>query len=126
MAKKTKKQGDTTVAIDEGVVTLAALCERYLKKLERRGAGPGTLASYAMELKVAQKELGEATPIGELTVERVAAYFASDAVMKTKAGVPKAPPTYLKTQRVLRQALYCAVELGYLAAAPLPEEAAKA
>ncbi|MCC7173439.1 MAG: hypothetical protein IT459_23545, partial [Planctomycetes bacterium] len=93
--------------------------------LEEKGAGPGTIASYGMELKLAAKQLGSATPIGLFTTDRIAEYFASDAVMKTRAGAPKAPPTYLKTQRVLRLALIWAVERNLLASAPIPQEQPK-
>ena len=60
----------------------------------------------------------------DLTPARVLAYFTSDRVMKTKAGVAKARPTFLKTQRVLRLALVWAQEAGLIERAPLPEDAA--
>lgn len=110
----------------DGSVTMMGLAAHYLKMLEDRGAGPGTVSSYGMEMRLAQKGLGEATQLAELTSERVAEYFASDAVMRTRAGKPKAPPTFLKTQRVLRLALIWAVEQGFIATAPLPVVEAKA
>ena len=131
MAKKTKKTSDLiqeaqVVMASDATITLGELSERYLKGLEEKGAGPGTIASYGMELKLAQKQLGSETPIGLFTSDRIAEFFASDAVMKTRAGTPKAPPTYLKTQRVLRLALLWAVERNLLASAPIPEVQPKA
>ncbi|MCK6446179.1 MAG: hypothetical protein L6Q99_07270 [Planctomycetes bacterium] len=133
MSKKTKNAAKTSdlhqeaqlaMASDQ-TITLGELGERYLKSLEEKGAGPGTIASYGMELKLAQKHLGSETPVGLFTVDRIAEYFSSDAVMKTRAGAPKAPPTYLKTQRVLRLALLWAVECNLLASAPIPTVEAK-
>ena len=134
MTKKTKKAAKTSDLIQEAqvamasdaTVTLGDLSERYLKALEEKGAGPGTIASYGMELKLAAKQLGSETPIGLFTTDRIAEFFSSDAVMKTRAGAPKAPPTYLKTQRVLRLALLWAVERNLLASAPIPEVQPKA
>ena len=134
MTKKTKQTAKTSdlhqvaqvaMASDQ-TITLGELSERYLKSLEEKGAGPGTIASYGMELKLAQKQLGSETPIGLFTTDRIAEFFSSDAVMKTRAGAPKAPPTYLKTQRVLRLALLWAVERNLLASAPIPEVQPKA
>ena len=109
----------------DATITLGELSERYLTALEEKGAGPGTVSSYGMELKLAQKQLGSETPIGLFTTDRIAEYYASDAVMKTRSGAPKAPPTYLKTQRVLRLALLWAVERNLLASAPIPQEQPK-
>jgi hypothetical protein len=50
-------------------------------------------------------------------------YFNSDRVMKTRTGVAKARPTFLKAQRVLRLALVWAADAGLIEKAPLPEEA---
>jgi hypothetical protein len=44
--------------------------------------------------------------------------------MKTRTGVDKARPTFLKTQRVLRLALVWAQGAGLIEKAPLPEDAA--
>jgi hypothetical protein len=44
--------------------------------------------------------------------------------MKTRTGVAKARPTFLKTQRVLRLALVWAQDAGIIEKAPLPEDAA--
>ena len=106
--------------------TLARVCEGYIAALERHGAGPGTVSSYGMELRLACRELGSDTLVADLTAERVAAYFESEAVMKTRSGKPKAPPTFLKTQRVLRQALVWAESEKLIERAPLPEPAPKA
>ncbi|MCC7171375.1 MAG: hypothetical protein IT459_13085 [Planctomycetes bacterium] len=134
MTKKTKKAAKTSDLIQEAqvamandaTITLGELSDRYLKALEEKGAGPGTVSSYGMELKLAAKQLGSETPIGLFTTDRIAEYFSSDAVMKTRAGKSKAPPTFLKTQRVLRLALLWAVERNLLASAPIPEVQPKA
>jgi hypothetical protein len=102
-------------------LTLGELAERYLKHLEETGKSNGTCFSYAIELKTAQRELGADTLIASLTPEQVRAYFESPAVMKLKSGRPKAQPSFLKTQRVLRLALVWAVERKWLAEAPLPK-----
>ncbi len=115
-AKKTKAK--------KPELTIATLSEGYLHALEDTGAGTGTLASYGMELKLAMRELGAETPVATLTDDRVREYFNSDAVMKTRTGKPKAPPTYLKTQRVLRQALVWAATEKLIEKAPVPEMSA--
>ncbi|MCC7173379.1 MAG: hypothetical protein IT459_23240, partial [Planctomycetes bacterium] len=89
----------------DATITLGELSERYIKGLEERGAGPGTALSYSMELRLAQKHLGAATPVGLITADHVRAYFESDPVTKTRAGVLKAKPTIDKSRRVLRLAL---------------------
>ncbi len=112
-SKKTKKP--------KAELTIALLAEGYLHALEDSGAGNGTIASYGMELKTAVRELGSETLVAQLTEDRVAEFFKSDAVMKTRNGKPKAPPTFLKTQRVFRQALVWAQTEKLIAKAPLPE-----
>jgi hypothetical protein len=99
-------------------------CEGYLKNLESIGKSHGTLFSYRLELVVAMDELGAKTPLAEITVDRVVAFYGCERVMRTRTGVEKAPPTYLKTRRVLRQALVWAAEAGLIEKAPLPEDAA--
>ncbi len=120
-AKKTKSKKRAKAATE---LTLATLSEGYLHALEDTGAGTGTIASYGMELKLAQRELGSETPVATLTEARVREYFNSDAVMKTRTGKPKASPTYLKTQRVLRQALCWAQAEKLIEKAPAPEMSA--
>jgi hypothetical protein len=51
-------------------------------------------------------------------------FFTCDRVMKTRTGVAKERPTFLKTQRVLRLALVWAQDAGLIERAPLPEDAA--
>jgi hypothetical protein len=114
-SKKAKPTGDAT---------LEQACAGYLANLEAIGKSQGTLFSYKLELVVAMDELGAKTPLAEITSDRVIAFFGSDRVMRTRTGVEKAPPTYLKTRRVLRQALVWAAEAGLIEKAPLPEDAA--
>ena len=68
--------------------------------------------------------LGRGVAMSDLTPERVLQDFTCDRVMKTRTGVAKARPTFLKTQRVLRLALVWAQEAGLVEKAPLPEDAA--
>jgi len=105
--------------------TLHDVAEGYLAAIEKDEAGPGTLSSYRMELKLAMRELGKTTPLAEITTKRVLAYFESDAVMKTKTGKPKAQPTWAKSRRVLRLALFWAQDAGLCEVAPVPAPAAK-
>ena len=130
--KKTKPTTESTEPAPEttpqatGGPTLKDVAEGYLAAIEKDDAGPGTLASYRMELRLALRELGETTPVADLTTTQVQAYFESDAVMRTKSGKPKAKPTWAKTRRVLRLALFWAQDAGLIAAAPIPAPEAKA
>jgi hypothetical protein len=106
-------------------ITLAQLAEQYLKHMEADGKSIGTCFSYAMELKTAQAELGADTIVGTLTADDIARFNASDRVMKLKSGKPKAEPSFLKTQRVLRLALAFAEQTGLIAASPIPAKVQK-
>jgi hypothetical protein len=99
-------------------ITLAELSERYLQHLEAEGRSRGTVFSYSMELNVAQRELNADRSIGAISRADIENYNASDRVMKLKNGKPKAAPSYLKTQRVLRLALAWAAQTGLIATSP--------
>lgn len=86
------------------LMTLAELGEHYVAHLEATKSA-GTALSYKMEIDRAVAFLGADTPIHTITREDVARFNASDIVMRKKNGSPKAAPSYLKTQRVLRLAL---------------------
>ena len=101
--------------------TLAAVAEADLAALEQAGKSESTACSYRQDLRVALGELGAETKVGELTPERIAAYFDSPAVTETRAGKKKAKPTVAKTRRVLRLALVWAAETGLIDHAPLPQ-----
>jgi hypothetical protein len=120
MAKKQKTESTTTEP-----TTLATLSDRYLEQMEKDGKSVGTCFSYAMELKTAQNELGADTIVGTLTAADIERFNASDRVMKLKSGAPKAAPSYLKTQRVLRLALAFAEQTGLIAKSPIPAKAEK-
>jgi hypothetical protein len=105
-------------------ITLEELAAKYLAHMEEIGKSNGTCFSYRLELITALDELGRDTKLADLTSTRVLTYFTSDRVMKTKTGVAKARPTFLKTQRVLRLALVWAQDAGLIEKAPLPEDAA--
>ena len=104
-----------------GPATLADVAAGYLAHMEEAGKSDGTISSYRMELKTAADELGEETPIAEITPEKVAEYFACRRVTKLRSGKNKAKPSIDKTRRVLRLALVWAEERGIVAKAPLPE-----
>jgi hypothetical protein len=115
--KKAKKPKPTDITLEE-------LATRYIAHLEEVGKSQGTAFSYRLELTTALDELGKETPLSTITPARVLEYFTCDRVMKTRTGVAKARPTFLKTQRVLRLALVWAAESGLAEKAPLPEDAA--
>jgi hypothetical protein len=99
-------------------ITLAELTTRYTAHMEDAGKSRGTVFSYESELRLAQRELGADLSIGALAQEDIARFNASDRVMKLKNGKPKAAPSYLKTQRVLRLALAWAAQTGLIATSP--------
>jgi hypothetical protein len=105
-------------------ITLEDLAAKYLQHLEDTGKSNGTLFSYKLELVTALDEIGRETKLADLTPTRVLEFFVSDRVMKTRTGVAKARPTFLKTQRVLRLALQWAQDAGLVESAPVPEQAA--
>jgi hypothetical protein len=105
-----------------GVATLADLAAAYAEHMLDEGKSDGTVSSYKMELRTAMIELGEDTPIQDITPEKVAEYFTSKRVTKLRSGKNKAKPSIDKTRRVLRLALCWAAERGIVAKAPLPEE----
>jgi hypothetical protein len=105
-------------------ITLEDLCAKYIQHLDEAGKSQGTLFSYRLELTTALDELGKDTKLADLTPARVLEFFTSDRVMKTRTGVQKARPTFLKTQRVLRLALVWAADSGLIEKGPLPEDAA--
>jgi hypothetical protein len=114
---RARKKGDPAAA---GVTTLADLASAYLAHMEAEGRSEGTTASYRMELKTAMAELGEATPIVDLTPPKITAYFDSTRVTKLRNGKPKAKPSIEKTRRVLRLALVWGAERGIVDRVPLP------
>jgi hypothetical protein len=119
--RKQKTKKPKAVATD---ITLEDLAGKYLAHLEEVGKSNGTLFSYKLELVTALDEIGRETKLADLTPTRVLEYFTCDRVMKTRTGVAKARPTYLKTQRVLRLALQWAQDAGLVESAPVPEQAA--
>ena len=102
--------------------TLHDVCVRYLKHMDKTGKSTGTISSYTMELRLAQEEIGEDTPLAELTPEKVATYFACKRVTKLKSGRAKSKLSIDKTTRVLWLALVHAADKGLIERAPLPEK----
>ena len=76
-----------------------------------------------MVRETARKHFGDGCKVKTLTVKKVDAYFASERVMKTRAGADKNPVTIAKIRRVFRQMLVWAADKGVLEDAPLPEPA---
>jgi hypothetical protein len=121
--RKKKSKTKASVKTDPSI-TLEDLATRYLEHLETDGRSQGTIFSYRLELVVAMEVLGAKTLLSDLTPARILDFNTSDRVMKTRTGVLKARPSFLKTQRVLRLALVWAAETGLIGRPPLPENAA--
>jgi hypothetical protein len=117
----TKKKMKATPAVAIPAPTLHDVMKGFLAWRDADGAGPGTLASYGMECKLALREIGAETLLCDLTVERVQAYFECDCVLRTRANKPKAKSSIAKTRRVFRQALLWAQDEKLIEAAPLPK-----
>lgn len=98
------------MAAKQTILTLGDVVDGFLARLEEDGAGPGTLASYGLELRIAARELGADTALSELSVEQLAAYLEGPVVNCTRSGKPKAASSIAKSKRVLRQALAWAHE----------------
>ena len=107
------------------VATLTDLAAAYAVQMESDGKSNGTIASYGMELKLAQDELGADTLLSDLTPERVGEFFTCKRVTKLRSGKAKSQLSIDKTRRVLRLALVWAEERGIIARAPIPEVEAK-
>jgi hypothetical protein len=120
MARKNKNASTPTEPI-----TLAQLSERYIAHLEQDGKSLGTQFSYRMEMRTAEAELGADTIVGTLTAADIEKFNTSDRVMRLKSGKPKAEPSFLKTQRVLRLALAFAEQTGLIEKSPIPAKVQK-
>ena len=101
--------------------TLEDLSATWLAALKTSGYSIGTVASYGMELKLAQDELGAETSLADLTAERVERFFNCKRVTKLRSGKNKSKLSVDKTRRVLRRALEWAASRGVIAKAPIPE-----
>jgi hypothetical protein len=102
------------------LITMKLLSERYIEHLIASGKSPGTAMSYLLDITTATKFLGEDTKILSITPDDVRRFNDSAVVMRKKNGQPKAAPSYLKSQRVLRLALVWAAEQGWIESAPIP------
>ena len=109
----------------EGVATLVELTAAYATQMESDGKSAGTIASYSMELRLAEDELGADTTLADLTPEQVEKFFNSKRVTKLRSGKNKSQLSIDKTRRVLRLALVWAAERGIISKAPIPEVEAK-
>ena len=118
--KKARKKKDAP-----NVATLADLAAAYSVQMESDGKSAGTIASYGMELRLAQDEIGAETALAELTTEQVERFFTCKRVTKLRSGKAKSQLSIDKTRRVLRLALVWAAERGIIANAPIPEVEAK-
>jgi pyruvate dehydrogenase E2 component (dihydrolipoamide acetyltransferase) len=121
-AKRKPKSFDAELdAVAAHAESLAGLSKAYEGVMRGAGKTPGTIASYRAELALAMKHLGEATPIADLTVDQVRAYFESAPVTRLRSGRAKSPLSIDKTRRVLRLALLWAEAQGWVAKAPVPD-----
>jgi hypothetical protein len=116
-----KPKGKKKAAKLPGSATLADVSAAYLAHMEDAGKSNATIASYGMELRTAMTELGEETPVADLTVDRVQEYFTCKRVTKLRSGKAKSQLSIDKTRRVLRLALVWAAERGIISKAPIPE-----
>ena len=101
-----RKRNPSMTSKTTAALTLADLCERYVKHLEDAGKSTGTVFSYTAELKLACTELGRDTLIASVTPELVQVFYDCDRVTKLRSGRPKAPASIAKSRRVLRLALW--------------------
>lgn len=109
----------------EGEITLAGLAKRYVVSMQRLGKTESTCASYANDLALAQRVLGEHAVISKITIEDVRRFNESDEVTKLRSGKPRAKPTIDKARRVLRLALCWAAEKKFIDAAPYEAKSGK-
>ena len=91
-----------------------ALSAKSTKKSE------STVNAYAADLDLATEVLGAETPIGQLTLDDITRFNASEPVLRTKSGRDKALPTIERSRRVLRLALVFAEQQGAIESAPIP------
>ena len=118
------KKKNPYASIDPNL-TVTQLCKLYCDHMESEGKSPGTRLSYMMELSTAVDELGAETPVASLTASDIERFNNCARVMKLRSGKPKAAPSYLKTQRVIRLALAWAEQTGLIASSPIPAKAQK-
>ena len=116
MAKRTMKPAPDTP-------TIAVLAESYIAALQFDGRSTKTADSYAADLKVAAKYLGQDTDIRALTKERVQEFFDAPVVVQKRDGSPKNAISIAKTRRILRLALTWAADSGWIDEAPIPTPA---
>ena len=108
-----------------GVAMLADLSAAYPVQMENDGKSAGTIASYGMELRLAQDELGAKTTLADLTPERMGEFYACKRVTRLRSRKQKSQLSIDKTRRVLRLALVWAANRGIIEKAPIPEVEAK-
>lgn len=97
---------------------LAEIKAAWIDHLRTSGTSESTCLSYQNDLAVAEKHFGSMDNPGWWTTDDVAKFEASDGVITTKSGRPKAMPTVLKTRRVLRLAVAWAFATGLIASSP--------
>ncbi|MBN1268625.1 MAG: hypothetical protein JXB04_03480 [Kiritimatiellae bacterium] len=117
---KGTKDKSAPKTLDKGA-TFGDLAEAFIAHLESVGKSHGTLASYAIELKLAQAVLGADTRVADLTEKQVRAFFVSDRVTLKRSGERKAEVGIQKTRRVARMSLEWAEEIGLVTKAPIPD-----
>jgi hypothetical protein len=108
----TKKKTSTTS------ITLAQLTDTYVQHMESAGKSRGTCFSYESELKLAQRELGADTRIGDLTRDDITVFNNCPRVTTLKSGGAKSQLSIDKSRRVLRLALKWAADTSLIATSP--------
>ncbi len=105
--------------------TLSQLCDSYISALPEMGKSASTAKSYAGDLALAKKHLGEDTELAKITPKDIGIFFASDAVNLTRKGAPKNRITTDKIKRVLRLAFAWAEEEGFIEKSPVAAKSPK-
>lgn len=96
--------------------TLGLVAQEYLDF--KRGKGKRSIRQDEQILKKLQARLGTATPLGELTAQRIAQYDRDRVVEKSKLGRAVTPSTVNRELAILRHLLRLAEEWGHIDKTP--------
>lgn len=89
----------------EPKLTLAHAQRRWIDEHLLGRMTEASLKSYALDLGIANEFFGPDCPLDDITAREIERFNSSQAVNFKPNGKPKAEPTILKTQRVLRMCL---------------------
>lgn len=90
--------------------TLAKMCSGWLEHLESVGKTASTIASYSIDLAIAQDVIGPKTKPSSINAKRVAEFWNHPRVTQRRDGSPKNPITTAKIRRAFRLALTWAID----------------